>query len=282
MNNKILKYLLYLSIFLIPFYFIRFSSFDVKTNIFEVVVAVSFALFVIGEVNSLTIRKTYPVSIWIYLFLLAAVIGTLLSPDKIHAIGIFKGWFLFPVILYILVINNFSKENLAKLTIPLYLSLMIVSVWAILQKFGYIGQLFYQVGDSSFNQYLAEGRVFGPFESPNYLAMYLVPMIFLSWPVFKGLKIKIIKSILVLSYALPLLAIYFTTSRGGAVALTTATIAFILFLYFKSKVFRRIIEKQSNILIFGLIIVATIFLIMAARQLSPNQGGDSIRFEIYH
>jgi O-antigen ligase len=80
---------------------------------------------------------------------------------------------------------------------------------------------------------------------------------------------------------LPIIALYFTTSRGGVVALITSIVAFLLFLYFKSKVFRKVIEKQSNILIFGLIIAATIFLIITARKVSPNQGGDSIRLDIY-
>ena len=280
-TQKLFMALIYVSIFLIPFYFFRFSISGFKTNIFEVTTAVTFIIFVLEHVSCLTIKKFQKVPIWFHLFILISLISVFLANDKTQALGIFKGWFLFPAMLYILIINNFSRENISKLSIPLYASLITISLWAVLQKIGIIGQLFYQFGDASFTQYLKEGRTFGPFESPNYLAMYIVPMIFLSVPIFKEIKNKALKIILVLLYLLPFSVIYFTTSRGGAVALATSIIAFLLFLYFKSKIFRKIIEKQSNILIFGLIIVTTIFLIFAARKIAPNQGGDNIRLEIY-
>ena len=280
-TQKLSRVLVYVAVLLVPFYFFRFSIFGFRTNIFEVFVLFSFIVFVAGHFSSLTIKKSQPVSIWIYLFLLASFVGVLFANDKTQALGIFKGWFVIPVILFILVINSFKKEDIPKLSMPFFVSLILVSTWALMQKFGLIGQLFYQSGDSSFIQYINEGRAFGPFESPNYLAMYLVPMIFLSLPVIKIIKDKTLKIFLALLYFLPLFAIYFSTSRGGAVALATSIIAFLLFLYLKSKVFRRIIEKQSNVLIFSLLIVVTIFFIIAARKIAPNQGGDNIRLEIY-
>lgn len=280
-SQAFFRILIYITIFLIPFYFFRFYVFGLRTNIFELFVALTYIVFVFRHVNNYTIRKFQPISIWVYLFLFASLVGLFVAEDKTHALGIFKGWFLFPVILYVLVVNNFNKKNINKLSIPLYISLITVCSWAILQKFGVIGQHFYQAGDSSFKQYILEGRAFGPFESPNYLAMYLVPMLFLSLPILREIKNRYLKAIIILSYLFPLSALYFTTSRGGAVALATSIIAFLLFLYFKSKVFRGTIEKQSNVLIFGLIFVATIFLIGAVREIAPNQGGDNIRIEIY-
>ena len=276
------KVIIFIVLFLIPWYFIRFSFLGFKTNIFEVATLLAFVALILERANSLTIKKIEPVSVWVYIFLLISLVSMLFSADKTHALGIFKGWFLFPVIFYFLINNSFIKENISKLSIPLFLSLVTVSIWAILQKFGVFGQLFYQAGDVSFRQYILEGRAFGPFESPNFLAMFLVPMIFLSLPLFKEIKNRLLQIIIVLLYFLPLIALYFTTSRGGVVALITSIIAFILFLYFKSKVFRKAVEKQSNILIFGLIFVAAIFLIVAARKVAPNQGGDSIRLDIYH
>lgn len=280
-KQNIVSGLLYTTVFLIPFYFFRFSIFGLRTNIFEFFVAITYIVFAVWHVNSLTIKKFNYGSVWPYLFLLASLVASFLAEDKGRALGIFKGWFLFPIILYVLVINNFKRDNFTKLAILIYASLITISLWAIFQKIGIIGQLFYQVGDDSFKQYITEGRAFGPFESPNYLAMFLVPMIFLSLPIFREVKNKFGKFLLMLLYCLPLAALYFTTSRGGAVALATSILAFLLFLYFKSKAFRGAIERQSNILIFGLIIVATIFLISSARKIVPNQGGDNIRKEIY-
>ena len=275
------RVLIHITILLIPFYFLRFSVLGIRTNVFEAFAIVTFVVFLTEYCFSLTLKKFNSGSIWIYLFLLASLVGAFLAEDRAHAMGIFKGWFLFPVILYISIINNFNKENINKIAIPVYTSLIAISLWAILQKLGVIGQLFYQAGDASFGQYIVEGRAFGPFESPNFLAMFLVPMIFLSLPVTRVSKNMYLKVMLILSYCLPLIALNFTTSRGGAVALVTSILALLLFLYFKSKVFRKAIEKQSSILIFGLIVVATIFLICAVRKVAPNQGGDNIRIEIY-
>jgi len=275
--------LVLLSIFLIPFYFFRFNLLGIKTNIFEVITFITFVVFLINHVNSLTIKKFNFSSVWIYLFLLSALIGTLLSADKVHAFGILKGWFFFPIVLFLLVLNTFNKTNASKLAIPIYLSSILVSAWAILQKAGIIGLLFYQKQDPlSFNGYFSQGRAFGPFESPNYLAMFLVPVFFLSLPIFKEVKNKGLEIIIALSFLLPLVAIYFSTSRGGAVAGATGALALILFLYFRSRVFRKKFEGMSNILIFGLILVAALFLIYVVRIVSPNEGGDSVRLEIYN
>lgn len=278
---KLKNFLLSLAVFLMPFYFFRFSVLGIKTNVFEVFILILFIIFIVSYAFDYTIKKFNTGPVWVYLFLAAAVVSTFLALDKTHAAGILKGWFLFPVIFYLLIINNVKKDDVKYFSIPLYFSLIIVSGWAILQKLGIITTLFYQVGDQSFDQYLTQGRVFGPFESPNYLAMFLVPTFFLSLPVISLTKNKLFRGALAATFLLPFLALYFSTSRGGAVAFAASIVAILLFLYFRSKDFRKNVEKASSILIFCLILVAAIFLIIAARKISPNEGGDSIRLEIY-
>lgn len=281
-NKNLIKFFVLISVFLIPFYFFRFSIAGVPTNIFEVFVVVSFLFTLIDFSCSLTIRDPKKISYWFSIFVVIAAASIFFSEDKIAAAGIFKGWFLIPFILFWIVINNFSKKNISILSIPLWFSLIVISKWAILQKLGFITTLFYQNGDQSFLQYLTEKRAFGPFESPNYLAMYLVPMIFLSLPIFTLVKNKLIKFIIIISYTLPLAAIYFSTSRGGRVALIASLVALVLFLYFKSKTLKKVVESLSNILIFALILVSIIILIYLVRNFTPNQGGDVIRLEIYN
>lgn len=283
LNYKILNILCYLSIFLIPGYFFRIQILGFKTNVFEIILLLTFLLLIMDYSFDLTIKKFSWGNLWIYLFLLAGFLGVIISGDKTHAAGILKGWIIFPIILYILIVNYFDKKSLPKISVFIYISLTVISLWALMQKIGLVSTLFYQVGDKGFDQYLGPNfRTFGPFESPNYLAMYLVPAVFMALPLIGPLRSKLLKILIASSFLLPLLALYFSTSRGGAVALASSILAFLLFLYFKSKTFKKSFESLSNILILGLILVSTIFLIYAVRIISPNQGGDSIRLEIYN
>lgn len=278
-KKQIVQITILITVFLIPFYIFRFSVFGIKTNIFEITVLISLIVLLICREKSI---KKFDLD-WLLplLFIVASAIAVYFSPDKTKALGILKGWFLVPVIFGWIVYEAFGKRDLPKISIPVFLSLLLVSKWAILQKLGFISTLFYQKGDPSFIQYINEGRAFGPFESPNYLAMFLAPMIFLSLLLVKYLKSKALKIIFYVLFLLPLLALYFSTSRGGAVALFSSMAAFLLFMFFRSRQFRRRVENIGNVLIFALIFSVTTFLVYAVRIISPNQGGDKIRFEIY-
>jgi len=228
MNNSknIAKILTYISIFLIPFYIFRFSIFGIPTNIFEISVLVAF----LSTIYYLLSTKTKIVfgPIWPYLFLIIAAISAYVASDHIRALGILKGWFFVPIVLYLIVINLFSAQK-TRLAVPFFVSTIIISIWAILQKVGIIGALFYQKNVPEIVQYLIHPlRAFGPFDSPNFLAMYLAPMIFLSIPIFKMVDKKYQKFIIILIFALPSIAIYFSGSRAGLLALIASTIVYLI------------------------------------------------------
>lgn len=268
-----MSYLIYITIFLIPFYFIRFSVFDkIPTNLFEVAVFIFFLITVVLAI----IRKKFNSNGYLpYFLLVTAGASILLSQDMLAALGIFKGWFLIPVLLYLSIINAFSREDLPKISIPLLFSVIIISAWAILQKYGLISTLFYQQGDASFNQYLSEhSRVFGPFESPNYLAMFIVPALFLTIPVFSLIQNKIIKVLLVLLYLLPLSALILSGSRGGIIGLVLAVLIY-FFVSKKDKFF------NSSIISTGFAIVVFLALAIVAYKFGFDPKSDSIRIEIY-
>ena len=276
-KNKILEYLLYFAAFLIPFYFFRFSIFGLRTNVFEVAVLLAFVVFILTKSLSFTIYKMRWGSYLPCLFLIAVFASAILSSDFEKALGIFKGWFLIPIIYYWLIINVFDRKDITKLSIPIFISLIVISIWALLQKIGIIGALFYQKGDASFDQYLSVNfRIFGPFESPNYLAMYLVPAIFLSLLVFDFTKEKIYKSLLGFLFLLPFIALILSGSRAGIIAFIIGCLIYLIFGFKdKDKVVVTPILKFS--LIFSLLAGFFVWIFLVGL----NPASDSVRIEIY-
>lgn len=268
-----MQYLIYLTIFLIPFYFLRFSILGkLPTNVFEIAVAIVFLLTVIFAVKRKKFILGSPIP---YLLIVSVAAAVLLSDNLIDGLGILKGWFLIPLMLYISVINTFNKDRVAKIAFPLYFNLLLISVWAVLQKFGVISTLFYQKNDPSFNQYLSEHfRVFGPFESPNYLAMFIVPTALLSIAVFQFVKPRWLKFILALTYILPFAALFLSGSRGGTIAVILAVLLY-LFIDKKDKFL------NSAVISTGLAIVVFIAFAIAAYKFGFNPANDATRIEIY-
>jgi len=272
-QNNLVRASLLVTTFLIPFYFFRFDLVSIPTNIFEIAVLISLILFLIFYFLYSTRLKTGPV--WPYLLIVFAIIGVYVASDKTAALGILKGWFVVPAIFYFLVINTFDKENIKQLSIPLLISVLIISAWAILQKLGIITTLFYQTADPSFNQYLGDHfRVFGPFESPNYLAMFLVPATFLSIPILNYFKNRYFKFVIFLLYALPILSLVLSGSRGGAGAAFFAFITAICIIARKK-------SAVSGLLIYLLSFVLVALLILVVKFVGFDPSADVIRIQIY-
>lgn len=299
--------LLCITTFLIPFYFIRFSIGSIPTNVFEVAVATSLIVqsfnCSIVKINSkskirnnnLTTRlaedsprrikqlsnsSEFFVNnriffIFTLIILVAVVLGVYKAGFSREALGIAKGWFLVPIVYFYLIVQNFDRRNVSLLAVPTYFSLMIVSLWAFAQKLGLVTTLFYQKSDQSFIQYLTGNfRVFGPFESPNYLAMFLVPMFFLSLPIFNLIKNKTNKVFIAILYSLPLVALILSGSRAGIIAFIVA-----VFIYIFTTQQKNI---GSMVLSSALLVSVAFFAVIFFYQYGLNPTSDSVRIEIYH
>lgn len=274
MTTKLKYYLLSLSVFLIPFYFFRFSVWGIRTNVLEVSILLAFVFFLIDQFY--TKRKFNFGSIWVYLFLASTLIGFWQADDKIKALGIMKGWFVIPALLYFIILNTPELKRKSNfLLLPLYSSVMIISLWGILQKAGTLTTLFYQVGNGNFNQYLGSNlRAFGPFESPNYLAMFLVPALFLILALI-NFKANWHYPALV-SLVLPLIALYFTKSQGGMLALLGGLLVFVLATLFLKK--RRSAFRAAILPAFPATLTLIGWLVL---RINPNTASNVLRAQIY-
>lgn len=305
--------LLFITVFLIPFYFIRFDILSIPTNIFEVAVLLLLVVFVTQNLKPKTQNSKTLIyySLFVILFFLSFLIGASKAGFSLDSLGIVKSYLIVPVIFAYLIGEHYhpaspkelrgasrsilqiqadekrnslilqpKTQNLKPIFLGLYVSLLVVSLWAILQRLDVINTLFYQIGDASFNQYLGENfRAFGPFESPNYLAMFIVPILYLTIGTnlkFKIYNLKLWNVIFYLSLILPLIALVLTKSRAGLIALVVSVSLLVIFWLYKklkSKV------AKVSLVIFSFILYSLFFILLLKFGLRPET--DSARLEIY-
>jgi len=269
---KLAQKLALITVAIAPLYILRFKLWGLPTNPLEVAALITFFSAVIALLVER--KKVQFGPIWPYLFLIIVLIAVLWSPDKQKALGIAKGWFTVPILLYWSVINLFSKENIEQLARPFTFSVSLVSVWAILQKFQIISTLFYQKNNGSFLQYIEQGRSFGPFESPNYLAMFVVPSLFIVVLLLKKSSSILEKASATIALSLGLVALVLSGSKGGLIALTAGMAVFISTL---------LIAKYKNwkFLKILLPVVGLTLIIFVFSRVDTNSAGNQIRREIY-
>lgn len=265
-----------ISIFLIPAYIFRFSLGPLKSNVFEVAVLLAFLSTFYFMLS--TKRRFRFGPLWPYLFLAIALVAVFIAPDKEKALGIWKGWFLVPFALYWTILQNFKRENIGNLLPPLLLSSSIVTLLAILQHYEVLSTLFYQNGDSSFMQYLEQKRIFGISESPNYLSMYLVPVIFLLAPLQKNKSVRLLVFVFVI---LSSWVVLLTSSRAGFLALAVGLIAVLFLTLYFNKNFPRFVKNIILCIALVLVFCGTVFV---ASQFSSHfaRTTDQDRLKIYH
>ncbi|MDD5606012.1 MAG: O-antigen ligase family protein [Patescibacteria group bacterium] len=215
------KLALWLTIFAIPFYIIRFEVFGIPTTLLEILIYANGLAWGIRHLRWIVSRlQTVFRPFWGGLLLLAIglSLGVVVSGDPRTALGIIKGWFIDPLLLYFLVVQLVDFKQISGFLSALLASSLLLSGYAVWQV---IAQQFITI----------DGRASAWFSSPNYLSLYLVPvlvlgLIVLAQPSFRS---KLLAS---LACVLGLVAIYFSFSYGGWLALILAGLGW-AFLYRK-------------------------------------------------
>jgi len=171
--------------------------------------------FKIYKDKKITLKRT-PVDLPLVIFLIAMTISTYFSVDKYVSIFGYptrlNGGLLSLIgyaLLYWGFVNNIKKDDLWKILKAGAVSTFIVSVYAILQKFGIDDQIW---------QEDVRSRVFATFGQPNWLGTWLaaaLPILAVGYILVK----KKYKTIVALLIILSTLALYFTQSRSAMIGL---------------------------------------------------------------
>jgi len=215
MLKKIIQFGTYLIVFSLPLYLVRFKVGWVPFNLLEVLIYLLFLLWLIKviadkkKIRDIFKEKKFFYSIFILFF--GLTISTFFSTDIFISAGIWKGWFLAPILFFLVVINSLkNRDQVRNIIVTLTFSGLIVALIALYYWLN--GNLTY------------DGRLKGFYLSANFLAMYLSPILVLSLYLYHLAKKRILKILLFIVYGLLFIAIYLTYSYGALLGLLGAFI----------------------------------------------------------
>ena len=230
------EYYIYLVMFILPLYVVRFSFLSIPTTLLEILVLFFIIAFFLW---SMVIKRKFKFNnaflLPIILFSFTSLAGLAIAPDKFSALGIIKSWIIEPIIFFFILINVIdSKQKIENLILSLGASAAALSIYSIIQ---------YSLG-----YFTSDKRAITFFETPNYLAMYIVPIIILQIGLaFFGLGKRRVLSIVF--FLLSLFGLILSKSYGGFLGFF-AGISFLLFLVpYKNK---RVITALFALFVIGL------------------------------
>ncbi|MEK7201975.1 MAG: O-antigen ligase family protein [Patescibacteria group bacterium] len=225
MSRSLARYLALATVVLLPLYYFRFDLMGLPTNFIEVLIGLLLVLTLISY-RRVSLPNAWPIG----LILAGVVLASFFALDQRVAFGIVKGWFVIPIIYYACLTTIFSSDQRQVFVKPVLINLTVVSLYAIGQYFGLIGLLAHQLPEAQ--QYLDQGRAVGFFESPNFLAMYLVPPTLVT-----GGYLALTRNFRLLAWLIiPLVAIALSQSQAGLLALGAGIVWLMLWGSSKSSV----------------------------------------------
>jgi len=240
-----LALLISLTIISLPTYLVRFSIFSIPTNLFEVLAIITIlAIFFYKKRNSLLeiSKQNSAIAIAALLILLGLTIATFENNTAAKSLGIIKSWFVIPMFFSFL-LATLPQRDFAKTLILrcLFASILLVATISITYAF--------------FGVFTYDGRLKSFFLSPNHLAMFVAPGIFVGiYLMHKARNNQTILqySLLVSSLALIMTALFLTKSYSAWIAVVFAYP--ILMLFSKSGLFRYLGRVGIFIFIFSLLL----------------------------
>ncbi len=180
--NNVTKTLILATIFLIPSYLIRFSIFGIPTNVLETLIYLTFISWILEKpsLDWKELYKNYKLYIFsIALIFIGLVISALANQNYREGFGIIKGWFFDPILFSFILVNKIKgREDIDTILKTLYFSAFSVSFIAL--EYFFYGYLTY------------DKRIQAFYGSPNYLAMFLAPSIFIGLYLLRIKKTKIL------------------------------------------------------------------------------------------
>jgi len=216
----------------LPTYLLRSTVWLVPLTFLELCIWVTFFGWLFGSVRqrTLTANHLYRYRAPITLLLAAATIGMLVSPDLRAAAGLWKAYFVEPILFYIVVANVAAEPKGRNVVLwSLGLATLSVSLLGIYQWFTGFG-----IAEPGWLS-AEHRRVTAMFTSPNAVGLYLGPVVALyaGWLLaeLKNKKHAALKAAVLL---LAILAIAGTSSQGTLLGLAAAA-AFLAFFGWSKK-----------------------------------------------
>ena len=183
---------LYILLWLLPLYVVRFSIGPIPTTWLEVMAGISILLWLYDlarrkYMNQL--KENLKALPWYFyaalgVFLVGATISVFMAVDIQKAAGLWKAFYIEPVLLFFVFLTRFeNRHHWHQAIVALAFSTIVVSALAIFQKFtGWmIINPFWQAEETR--------RVTSIFGFPNGLGLYLAPLM----PLFVGEWVRLIK-----------------------------------------------------------------------------------------
>jgi len=269
---------LYLIVLFLPTYLIRFKILSIPFTLLEGMILLLFLIWLVKlyrakiKINFNFLKPAsnniIPFSFrWpIILFLLSATIAVFISDNQLSAMGIWKAYFIEPLLFLIVLIYTVkNKQQIKNLIYCLGLLTIAIGFLAMVQKFT---GLFI---DNPFWQAEATRRVTTFFSYPNAAALLVAPIIILAIGSLLTDK-KITCLILnILAIVLGSLTLFWVKSTGAILGLL-AGLVFLLIYYKKTRII-------TSILV-GLLIILTLTLTASPynfqnikKQLAPHRLG---------
>lgn len=268
-----IRYGLYLIVFFMPLYLVRFSVLGIPTTLLEIMIYVLILTWALKEKRNivrpfLILQSERMLTLGIILLFSGLFLSTYHSADPRTSLGIFKGWFLDPFLAFVVFISVIKERKDMK---------NILLSWA-LSGFGValIGIYYYLSGNMTF-----DGRLAAFFLSPNHLAMYLAP----AFIIFACLLVKkekifsddrkstefILAAIILISFVMLL------TRSFGAMFASIASIAYFSFFELKNIVAGNKTKRQKY-LIFLTVLFALVIVFSYAKisQIQNSNGRSSL------
>ena len=242
-----IRYGIYLILFFLPTYQIRYQIFGAPTTLLEGLIWLLFVIWLIkskkergltfnpfkwvknifnSQISYLKTQNSIPreLRLPIILLLLAATISVFTSPNLQSALGIWKAYFIEALLFFIVFVYNIKTCEHVKHAIRILGVLTImIGLFAIYQKL---------TGAFIPNPFWAEEatrRITTFFSYPNANVLLIVPIIFLTIGNLLTDKKFIFKSLNLLAIILSILTILWTKSAGALIAVIAGIICFLIF-----------------------------------------------------
>ncbi|MDP2631959.1 MAG: hypothetical protein Q8P30_04320, partial [Candidatus Uhrbacteria bacterium] len=237
---------------LLPIYLLRFSILGLPTTALEVLILICVAVWLIkhkgGKVRP---RDFGPWFRPMLLLLAASTISTAIAPHLYDALGIWKAYFIEPVLVFVMLRDLFEKSDWMRAMKALAISGIIVSCFAIFQ---------YYTGLGIPTPWDIELRVTGFFDYPNALGLFLAPIIsacavLLTSPIPKGRLRGVMARegwgvvIAIITALLGSIAIILAQTEAAFVAIPVALILTLMFSSAGTKTKKRVALEALAIII---------------------------------